>query len=604
MNVRDQSLHQASLVPDQGGIRQPSRTVCLILLGLILLTGAWFRFHNITEYEPIIADEAAYHMEARYLYDMAERAVTSFRLKQEERKTGENLWTREQETRRFQEEPEGLIPWYSRPWHIYLIALTMIVWSPETVWLGGLVSAVFGTLCILLVYALGTRLHHRNAGLLAAALFSLSGYQVAYSHTGLTEQDSLFFLLLAGLIHFWGTSKPDRSRWKYLILTGLSLGACFVIHYRMLNSILAFFVWEAFFQTYDTSTSFKNWKRRSASILILTGAMATPIILTEVPYYVLTLMVHFLTKGALPFNTYFEQLFGQIGVSLYTNLMSTQKVFSLSNVLTYPFLVWKLDGPIWPVALLAALLAAFWRRRTADAWMLVLFLVPFLTSTFLQPRARYACSFLAFGALLIASALTVSANRGTWYDKKATLFFRGLLAAVLLIVSTFYAHKHAQPRVSYRPAMNFMQSQGTVKHIATYPLVTMLYSGIKNTTVHWPDSDEGLRELYDEGYRFVIVDALKDLAFLYFGAFDMLDDDSSLKKRLDVFSRIEEELEPVFSVENLHVNPIQGIFEVNHNFSKTLEVYRKLDEYPAVKIIRVYDLRERYEGLGSEENTP
>ncbi len=604
MKDRGQDLPQTSLVPDQVGNEQPSRTVSLIILAIIILVGAWFRFSNITEYEPVITDEAAYHLEARYLYSLAENTVESLRLKQEERKTGENLWTREQEARRFREEIEGRVPWYSRPWHIYMIALAMTVWSPDTVWLGGLVSAVFGTLCILVVYALGARLHHRKAGLMAAALFSLSGYQVAYSHTGLTEQDSLFFLLLAGFFHFQGMDKPVRDRWKYLLLTGLPLGACFATHYRMLNSILAFFVWEAFFQPYETPTSWKSWKRRSGSILILTGAMATPIILTEVPYYVITLAVHFTAKAALPFQTYFEQLLGQVIVSFYTNLMSTQGVFSLSNVFTYPFLLWKLDGPIWPVALLGALFVALWRKKKADTWMVVLFLVPFLTSTFLQPRARYACSFLAFGALLISSALTVRGDGSSWYDRKTTHLFKGLLAVVLLIVSAFCAYREAQPRVSYGHAMNFMQSQGTIKHISTYPVVTQVYAGVKQVPTKWPDSEEELRELYEEGHRFVLIDALKDLAFLYFGAFSLLEDNPVLQQRLDLFTRLEKEMEPVFSTDNLHILPIQSIFEVNHNFSMSLGIYRKLEEYPTVKIIRVYDLRERYEGTGSRENTP
>lgn len=595
MSPNEQSLARSQGASPAGGAAQLSRASILLFLALILAGGAFLRFRNITRFEPFITDEAAYHLEAQYLYTMARNAVESVRLKQMERRTGENLWTREQEARRFKEQVEGRPPWYARPGHIYLIALGMLLWGSDTVYLGALVSAFFGTVCILLVYGIGTRLYGSLTGLLAAALFAFSGYQVAYSHTGLTEQDALFFLLLAALLHIRSLDRPAPGRWKVLLGAGLALGCCFVVHYRMVNSILAFFVWEALFQRHEASATGRlNWKPRAGAVALLATGLAVPVVLTELPYYVLMMGVHMFFKAALPFQSYFEQLVTQFFVSLYTNLMSTQKAFSLLNLLTYPFLVLKIDGPVWPVAILCGLAVSLWRRSRQDLWVLVLFLVPFLTCTFLQPRARYACSFLAFGAILAASALSApwpsrGPHTGSGLLRAAKIGF----ALLLLGVSAVYAYCQTYPRTSYGKALEFLRSRGTVKHISTYPVVSQVYGGVKNVPDEWPRDEEHLRELHAHGYRFLLVDAMKDIASLFFAEFGV-EENPAFQKRLAVLQEVENKLEPVFVTENLHIAPVQNIFEVNHNFSKTLGYYRRIEQVPGIRRIRVYDLDELF----------
>ena len=601
MSQIERSPDRTTSAPPAEGAARPSRAMTLLLMALILAGGAFLRFYHITRFEPFITDEAAYHLEAKYLYSMAHSAVESLRLKQKERRTGENLWTREQEARRFTEQIDGRVPWYARPGHIYLIALGMLVWGPDTVYLGALVSAFFGTLCILLVYGIGACLYGPVTGLLAAALFAFSGYQVAYSHTGLTEQDALFFLLLAALVHVWGRDKPEARRWKYLLGAGLALGCCFVVHYRMVNSILAFFVWEALLQRYSTRASRLNWKRRAGALALLVVGLAVPVVLTEVPYYLLMLGVHMFFKTTLPFQTYFEQLLGQFFVSIYTNLMSTQKAFSLLNLLTYPFLMFKLEGPVWPVAILGGLVVTLWRRLREDLWVLVLFLVPFLTCTFLQPRARYACSFLAFGTLLVASTLAVPWPSRPPRSRAGILRAAKVGFAVLLLsVSAVYAYAQTVSKVSYGAAVDFMRAQGTVRHISTYPVVTQVYAGVKNVPDEWPRDEANLKELYEQGYRFLLIDALKDIASLFFAQFKV-DENPAFQKRLAALDDMEVKLQPVFVTENLHITPIQNIFEVNHNFSKTIGYYRMIEQIPRIRKIRVYDLEQLY-GRPAEEN--
>ena len=74
---------------------------------------------------------------------------------------------------------------------------------------------------------------------MGVAFFSLSGVQVIYSRSGLTEQDSLFFFLLALLFYVNDrTAQPDRKWWS-LILSGFFIGVSFVVHYRMVTYMVA-----------------------------------------------------------------------------------------------------------------------------------------------------------------------------------------------------------------------------------------------------------------------------------------------------------------------------------------------------------------------------
>jgi len=572
--------------------------VRISLLLAILLVGAWFRFHNLTETEPFIADEAAYILEARFLNSVASNCMEVIRLKRDERRTGQQLITKEQIVQRFQEGLDGRKPWYARPLHVSLIAAAQRLFGPDRIWLGGLVSALFGSLSILLVYALACRLYHPVAGLLAAALFSLSGYQVAYCHTGLTEQVSLFFLLLAGLFHIRGLDRLEGVRWKSLLLCGFALGVCFVTHYRMLTSIAAFFLWEAFFQKPCSPEESRKarFRTRLQAMVVLAAGIAIPIGLFEVPYYLLTLGFHRLLEAVLPFQTYLEQLLVQVFVSIYTNLLSTQKAFSLSNLLTYPYLLWKLSGPVWPVALFGALFVAIRRRMPADRWALVLFLTPFLLCTLLQPRARYACSFLAFGSILMASALCGASMNNVHRVRagaKAT-WLRAVVIAALLLTGIFYAHRATQPRLSYGPAMDFLRSRGSMKHLSTYPLLSQVYAGVKQVPEDWPPPTETeLLQRYEVGYRYVLIDPLKDAAAFFFQQFGV-SENPVFRQRLDLLNRLEEEMEPVFVTKSLHLEPIQTLFEVNHNFLQTRAYYAKMDDIPNIRMIRIYDLDQRY----------
>jgi hypothetical protein len=580
-----------------------TKWLTVLMLLAIVASGAVFRFHKLHTVEPFLADEAIYVLEARYLYSIVESAWHSMRLKAEEQKTGEDLWNREKEAERFTEHIEGKPPWFARPGHLYLVCLAMMIFGPDSLIVGPVVSAFFGTLCIPLIFLLGRKFYGNTAGLLGAAFFSLSGVQVIYSRSGLTEQDSLFFFLLALLFYVNDRAAQPERKWWSLILSGFFIGVSFVVHYRMVTYMVAIAVLELPF--------WLRWRREELlyalkRAAILLGFASLPLVLTELPYYFVMLAVHMFLKARLPFQTYFEQLMGQAMYLVLTYKDAPNTGLRLDNFLTYPYLIWKMEGPAFAIGLIPAALVILWTRRKEDLLLTVLIVVPFLMCTLFNPRARYLSGFIPFLGLMIATAV----QRLREEDRFAGLrWARPVAAAAVVLILAFgavYSYRAAVPKTSYARSIDFIRTHqdGQPKHMASLTVVSQAFCGVKNVPSEWASSEEELRELYDQGYRYFIIDFVKDVIDRVMVMLNLPAKGpkfEKFKQRIDVMNRIEERTTPVFTCENLHLDEIYNVFEVNQHFSQTLQYLREIRNNPKARIIRVYDLKDYFEREGEEK---
>jgi len=573
----------------------------ILLLLAIVAAGAALRFSNISEVEPFLADEAAYVLEARYIYSLLSAARESIRLKLQEKRTGQDLWKKEREKKRFTEDLEGKTPWYGRPGHLYLVCIAMAIAGPEKVYPGALVSAFFGTLCILLVFLLGQRLYGTGAGLIAAALFALSAVEVLYSRSFLTEEDSLFFFLLAVLCYLSNRKAPAERKWGSVAMCGLLLGVSFVVHYRMITYIFALWLLEVPFWLTKDLQALRYATLRS---LVLGVGLLTPIGLTELPYYAAMLFAHFALKTTLPFTTYVEQLVGQFLYLVSTYADSPVTGVAAVNFLTYPFLLWTLEGAAVTIALLAGMIGFFVglaKRRGLNEYLpAALFLVPWLSCTLFNPRTRYLSGFLPFGIVMAAACLqrflqhafSSRGRLGGW------LLAAGL--AAILVRGGTHALRAAEPKVSYGQAIAFIHERGPKAHLATFPLISQVYSGVKNVPDLWPASEEELREVYAQGHRYLVVDFVKDVIDVVVGQFNLDkkgEKFAAFRRRVDLIDRIESTLSPVYTCPNRHIGKLYNLFEVNQNFTRTIEYARQIRSSARATTIRVYDL-EAYFRLG------
>ncbi|MCA9771738.1 MAG: glycosyltransferase family 39 protein, partial [Myxococcales bacterium] len=187
--------------PEGTRVRWPLRvSLLLLILGL----GMWLRFTDLRALVPYMVDDAAYHLEGRYYVEVYEALRDTIALQIQERRTGEDLWKREAEFPKIRAAIEGggmtgerIAPFYARPLHSALIAVALGVLGKDALYAGPAVSAVTGTLAILILYLLARRIHGDRAGLLAALLAAVSGYLVLYARNGFSEMNSVLFLILS-----------------------------------------------------------------------------------------------------------------------------------------------------------------------------------------------------------------------------------------------------------------------------------------------------------------------------------------------------------------------------------------------------------------------
>jgi hypothetical protein len=100
---------------------------------------------------------------------------------------------------------------------------------------GVAVVTCFGLGCVLLVYLIGKAWYGKTSGLLAAALFAVIPWQVAFSRSLLIDAQCLFFSLLFLLLGFYAIRKD--SLWLFM-LSGVFLGVAFLTKFYAIFMLL------------------------------------------------------------------------------------------------------------------------------------------------------------------------------------------------------------------------------------------------------------------------------------------------------------------------------------------------------------------------------
>jgi len=89
-----------------------------------------------------------------------------------------------------------------------------------------ILSVIFGTLTVLLVYLIGKELFNETAGVISAALIAFSVYHIAFSRLAMTSGDSIFlFFYMASMYAFFIGLKYSKNFYIFLsaVLTGISI---------------------------------------------------------------------------------------------------------------------------------------------------------------------------------------------------------------------------------------------------------------------------------------------------------------------------------------------------------------------------------------------
>lgn len=235
-----------------------------------------------------------------------------------------------------------------------------------------------------------------------------------------------------------------------------------------------------------------------------------------------------------------------------------------------------------------------WRGRVGHIYPIA------LAVAFAGPDVRIGNYVSAvFGLLVVGMGFLVGRRL---YGQAAGRAAVGLLLVLLLAEGVLHAFRAILPPPGYPKAMAYMASHKGPKHISSYPAASRAYGGVENVRPGWPETEAELRTLYEQGYRCVLPDFLEVIAARFYSLVQEGEKRERLERSLALLAEIRRSGPPVFECSNPPVTYVQNIFEVNHNFSLSLEAARKARQNEGnIQSIDVYDLEAFFKDHPSSE---
>lgn len=204
-------------------------------------------------------------------------------------------------------------------------------------------SAILGALAILLCFFIGKSLFDEETGLVGSAAFAVSAYEIMYSGRGSGHADALFFLMLGMYLYVLSLEKRN---WNILLRgSGVSLGLAITAHFNLLFFLPTIFILcEWLREKHESKGDFITRAKTFIIFLLL------PFLTFEIFFLYLRIFTDF------HFLSFFEQLFRVVSLNRYYLDLS-------AGILTYPALIWRLEGPLVSILSLFGFMAVLWQRR-------------------------------------------------------------------------------------------------------------------------------------------------------------------------------------------------------------------------------------------------
>ncbi|MBZ0252303.1 MAG: glycosyltransferase family 39 protein [Candidatus Methylomirabilis sp.] len=373
-----------------------AQSVQRLLFFAILVLGTSLRMWQITDRGPYLYDDAVFHAEARWMDDVWKGVKRSLAVKMEEARTGEDLWKFDAEVHQVFGLAQGRAPQFGRPGMDLLIFLMMRV-TGSVPYAGPLVSATLGSLALVLIYGVASRLFGGRAGLLAMLFAAVNGFEIFYDRTGLGETSSTFFVLLGLYAQVRAFQAKDAREQLWMIGAGLAWGAAVLTHSRILIQVAipvfvevgAWLLWRE-----------RRWPEKAARAVAFGLAFLIPLLAMELPYYFSVLIAN-AWDFPVTWRTYLQVLarhvmIGAAAVSMPEGAGPTW------NALLFPYAFWLASGPVFMLAAIGGAAVALRRRALGDGMLLVWIAVPLAVALGAIPRPRYISIALPAFAILAA----------------------------------------------------------------------------------------------------------------------------------------------------------------------------------------------------------
>ncbi|MBM3279382.1 MAG: glycosyltransferase family 39 protein [Candidatus Handelsmanbacteria bacterium] len=362
-------------------------------MAAVALAALGLRLFHLTPEEFVEGDDATYYLTARSLSVMLgwgwENALALVAGQADPGKLAAAFAA---------EGVEMRFPYYSKPVYDFLSVGALALFGPRPdamLWM----NTLFGVTGVVLIGLLGRHLFGETAGVVAAALLSVSGSALIYSRSGLANMASIA-LALAGVLLYCRAQSASRAGKGELGVAGVLGGLALATHPNLLPFLALLAAQEGLFRL-------RGGER--ADLALRLGWVGGGAVAALGGIQLIYLGAQHLFGGVLaalppspaPFMTYSEQL------AAHTRAVIDGQVPLAEKLYTYILVFWAHEGaPVFALVLAAtgAFLASPSRRSGGLLALLVLFWVPLVFFILSRNQAvyRYAAG-LVVPALLLAA---------------------------------------------------------------------------------------------------------------------------------------------------------------------------------------------------------
>jgi len=358
----------------------------------------------------------------------------------------------------------------------FLSAFRALVVGTDGVYFTRLISALFGSLTVIVIYFFATRFYNsKTVGLLSMALLAVFPSHVYYSRLGIQEALSTFCFLFGLYLYVY----PKKLHIK-TFLSSIFFSCVFFANYRMIITPVLIGLCEV----YLSVSSKERFNHRKFIYHTLT-------------FLGIIFLVGNSFKGA---NTIavFRWIFYQ------SHLASGE--FHFFNLFSYPYYILKLESVFFGAALFANIY--YLRiRKYREMFFFFLVMLIFFTFSFSQEKAvRYLCAAMPAMVMAVASLIVYL------YQSKHKRLRIAVVVFTLLLFSNFFINSFMilNFKSDYKTIVNDIGNDSKI--VSTQPLVHKLFFPRKNVFT-LTKNPRDLLVLYAQGYEYM---ALCPQAFISF----------------------------------------------------------------------------------------
>jgi hypothetical protein len=363
----------------------------------------------------------------------------------------------------------------------FIAGLRGVFLSADAYYFTRIVSAVFGSLSIGMVYLFAKRFYDsRWMGLLAALFLSLYPSHLYYSRLGLQETFSGFCFLAAFYLYLF----PRKMSWKTFV--SAFLFACvFFTNYRMIIIPFLVAVADLFLSLCRRDRiPYKKWIIHTTTFLGLIGVVFWAGHLLES------------RTASITIGWMFKQ----------KNLAKGH--FDIINLLSYPYYLFQLESVFWGVLFFLNGVYMYVRRHDKKQWVALLPFVISLTQMIIfslpqEKGSRYICVVMPFIAMAAAYV-------AWWlFHKNRDQLTRGMVVSfvcLMLLGHLFKAKDILRYRSDYKTVMHIINAiNPNLQVVSSQNMIQNLYTRPGKSVKSIPESLSTLSRYARQGYRYLVI---------------------------------------------------------------------------------------------------